>query len=95
MPNYVEILRLYELSYSLRHISRIVGSSRHTVTHTVRLAQEKQLSYRELSTWSSEEVIALLGPKSSTKSREENYELPNYEMLAKELVKPGVTMQLL
>lgn len=48
MPNYVEIIRLYEAGFSLRKIATLVSSSRNTVTNTVRIAQEKLLSYAEV-----------------------------------------------
>ena len=43
--NYLEMIRLYELSCSLRKISQVVGSSRQIVTKTVCLAQAKHLTY--------------------------------------------------
>lgn len=45
MPNYIEIIRLHELSFSLRQISEMVGSSRNTVARVVKIAQAKQVPY--------------------------------------------------
>lgn len=56
MPNYVEMLRLYEAGFSLRQIAKLVSSGRNTVTRTVKIAQEKDLSYEEVAQWSSNEL---------------------------------------
>lgn len=96
MPNYIEIIRLHELSFSLRQISEMVGSSRNTVARVVKIAQAKQVSYQELSTWEGKAMTALFSPKAeSHNTRDVNYALPDYGQLAKELARPEVTMQLL
>lgn len=41
MPNYLEIMRLYEAGFSLRHIAKIVVPGSITVTRTVKIAQER------------------------------------------------------
>lgn len=95
MPNYLEMIRLYELSYSLRKISQVVGSSRQVVTKTVRLAQAKHLTYMELQKWPSQDLEELFGSSSTTRTRVSDDQMPDFDKLAKELVRPGVTMQLL
>ncbi|UUX35236.1 hypothetical protein [Fundicoccus culcitae] len=96
MPNYLEIIRLHELSFSQRNISKMCHSGRNTVARTVKIAKDKQLFYQELSTWENSQIDAVFSPKKL--KRKENsieYVLPDFEYLAKELVKPGVTMPLL
>ena len=95
MPNFLEMIRLYELSYSLRKISQVVGSSRQIVTKTVRLAQAKHLTYQEIQKWPLQDLEELFGSSSTTRTRVSDYQMPDFEKLAKELVRPGVTMQLL
>ena len=41
MPNFLEIVRLHEVGFSLRQIAKIVASGRSTVTRRVKIAQEK------------------------------------------------------
>lgn len=94
MPNYLEMVRLHEAGFSLRQIAKIVGSGRSTVTRTVNIAQEKGLGYEGLSQWSVKEIEELF--RVSQKKQAITYHvMPNYEALSKDLVKPGVTMQLL
>ena len=94
MPNYLEMVRLHEAGFSLRQIAKIVGSGRSTVTRTVNIAQEKGLGYEGLSQWSVKEIEELF--RVSQKKQAITYHvMSNYEALSKDLVKPGVTMQLL
>ncbi|MGO4940679.1 IS21 family transposase [Fundicoccus sp. Sow4_D5] len=94
MPNYLEMVRLHEAGFSLRQIAKIVGSGRSTVTRTVNIAQKKGLGYVGLSQWSVKEIEELF--RVSQKKQAITYHvMPNYEALSKDLVKPGVTMQLL
>lgn len=96
MPNYLEMIRLHEASFSLRQISNLVGSSRNTVTRAVKLAQSRKLTYQELSTWEAQDIDAFFEKKKEVGSkRHPEYAMPDYEHLAKELARPGVTMQLL
>ncbi|GEN92365.1 integrase [Tetragenococcus koreensis] len=96
MPNYLEILRLHELSVSMRQINQSVGSGRNTVSKVLRMAREKQLTYHELSQWEEQRVEEFFRSKATKSSqRQSHFVLPDYEQLAKELAKPGVTMQLL
>jgi len=96
MPNYVEMLRLHEAGFSLRQIAKLVSSGRNTVTRTVNIAQEKELSYEEIAQWSSEELENMFKPDKDKKDQPVSYYvMPDYKQLAKELAKPGVTMQLL
>lgn len=95
MPNYLEIVRLHELSMSQRRISQQVGASRNTVSKVIKLVHKHQLSYHELAKRDKQQLEELFKPQSPKKPRHQHFTLPDYESLAKELAKPGVTMQLL
>lgn len=96
MPNYIEMLRLHEAGFSLRQIAKLVSASRNTVSRVVRIAKEKELSYEEIVQWPSEELEDVFKPKRLQTSQSASYYvMPDYAQLAKELVKPGVTLQLL
>lgn len=96
MPNYVEMLRLYEAGFSLRQIAKLVSSGRNTVTRTVKIAQEKELSYEEVAQWSSNELKTMFQlDKNKQDQPVSYYTIPDYKQLSKELAKPGITMQLL
>lgn len=96
MPNYLEIIRLHELSFSMRKISQTVGSSRNTVSAVLKIAQEENLHYSELSQWDQGKIEDIFQTsKANENRRQTHFTLPNYEQLSKELAKPGVTMQLL
>lgn len=51
MPNYLEIIRLNELSFSQRKISGIVGSGRPLIKRTIDTAAQHKLTYQEVSGW--------------------------------------------
>ena len=96
MPNYIEMLRLYEAGFSLRQIAKLVSSGRNTVTRTIKIAQEKELSYDEVAQWSRHELETMFQLDRNKKDQPVSYyTMPDYKQLAKELAKPGVTMQLL
>ncbi len=96
MPNYIEMIRLHESGFSIRKIAKLVGSGRNTVTSAIRTAAKQQLSYQDLQLLDDQQVTHLFQMKKKSNLLSDNhYVMPNYEQLAKELVKPGVTMQLL
>ncbi|MGH2097429.1 hypothetical protein ACRCJR_06005 [Aerococcus urinaeequi] len=96
MPNYVEMLRLYEAGFSLRQIAKLVSSGRNTVTRTVKIVQEKELSYEEVAQWSSNELKTMFQLDKNKQDQPVSYHIiPDYKQLSKELAKPGRTMQLL
>ena len=96
MPNYVEMLRLHEAGFSLRQIAKLVSSGRNTVTRTIKIAKEKELSYEEVAQWPVEELEKMFKPEKDKKDQPVSYYvMPDYKQLSKELAKPGVTMQLL
>lgn len=65
MPNHLEILRLHELSVSMRQISQSVGSGRNTVSKVLQMAREKQLTYHELSQWEEQRVEEFFRSKAT------------------------------
>lgn len=96
MPNYVEMLRLHEAGFSLRQIAKLVSSGRNTVTRTIKIAKEKELTYDEVVKWSMEDLLLAFKPqKDKDEPQTSYYVMPDYKQLSKELAKPGVTMQLL
>ena len=96
MPNYVEMLRLHEAGFSLRQIADLVSSGRNTVTRTIKIAKEKELSYDEVVSWSIGELENMFKSDNDKKDQPVSYYvMPDYKQLSKELVKPGVTMRLL
>lgn len=95
MPNYLEIVRLYELSMSQRSISQTLSTSRNTVSKVIKTVTTQQLSYHDLKQWEYQKVEELFKQSNGRKQRQTHFTMPDYEQLAKELSKPGVTMQLL
>lgn len=96
MPNYLEIVRLTELSFSQRKISDMVGSGWPVIKRTIDTVKQYKLTYKELSGWEADRIDKFFGPKPSTSSqREMHYTMPDYAALSKSLAQPGVTMHLL
>lgn len=65
MPNYLEVVRLNELSFSQRKISDMVGSGRPVIKRTIDTASQHKLTYKESSGWDAERIESLFGPKQS------------------------------
>lgn len=87
-------MRLHEAGFSLRQIAKIVASGRSTITRTVKIAQEKVLVFEVLFQWSHKEIEEMF--RSPQKKQVSTYYvIPDFEQLAKDLVKSGVTLQLL
>lgn len=84
MPKYHlnEIARLKKKGLSQRQIALILGISRNTVRKVFDALDDNAM-------------IQKIPDKREVKKRDEDFYLPNYDSLAKELVKPGVTMKLL
>lgn len=89
MPNYLEIVRLHELSLSQRSISQMLSTSRNTVSKVIKTVTAHQLSYHELSQWDYQKVEELFKQPKTTNQRQTHFIMPDYEQLAKELAKPG------
>ena len=77
-----EIVKLKEKGLSQRKIAEILGISRNTVK-------------RVNDTLDGDVTIERIPDRRETKERDNDYYLPDFSVLAKELVKPGVTMKLL
>lgn len=92
MPNYKEIARLKESGLSIRMIAKSTGCSRVMVTKALKYLQEKELDYSSISEMSDLSLQTMMNSDSGNSKR---FALPDYEKLAKELSKPGVTMSLL
>lgn len=99
MPKYHKIIaQLKRKEVSNRQIAEMLGISRNTVNSTVNAIIRSGKSFYEVSLMTEDElndVLRSMSNSSSRSSRESDYVMPDYERLKKELVKPGVTLQLL
>ena len=77
-----EIVKLKEKGLSQRKIAEILGISRNTVKRVNDILD-------------GDVTIERIPDRRETKERDDDYYLPDFSVLAKELVKPGVTMKLL
>lgn len=92
MDKYKEILRYHKAQLSQRQIATTVGVSRNTVSKVITATKAAGKSWVDIKNLTEAEVSELLFPKTLA----EEFQLkPDYEVLAKELVKPGVTKKLL
>lgn len=94
MVNYREILRLSNLGYSQRQIEAKVGSSRHTISEVLIIANQKNLNYSNVETMTDEALQMEFRAKKQIE-QEKNRKEPDYEYMFKELSKKGVTLTLL
>lgn len=88
------IAHLKRKGISNRSIAVSLSMSRNTNNRTVRMMEASQLSFKEIENFSDKEIIELFQVISGPK-KQVDVLMPDYEYLAKELSKPGVTMQLL
>ncbi|EGQ3464666.1 hypothetical protein IS844_000414 [Staphylococcus pseudintermedius] len=98
MPNYLEIIRLHELSFSQRKICESVGSGRTLVKRTIDTAKQNQLSYQILRDWDADRISEIFDVRKNQSKkiiRDEAFTMPDYKELSKSLSQPGVTMKLL
>lgn len=79
---------------SNRKIAEMLGISRNTVNSVVRQISEAGLSFQEVSTMSDDKAKEVFRT-AKTEKNQSDYVVPDYKKLAKELSKPGVTVQLL
>lgn len=91
--HYREIARLKRREVSNRKIAEILNTSRNTVNRVVQIMVEKGLGWAEIEGISDLELVAMF--ESARPGNQPHYVLPDYAKLSKELVRPGVTMQLL
>lgn len=92
MTNYREILRLKALGMNKQETAAIVGCSRNTVAEVLRRAEALNLSYPLADEITDSKLAALLYPSATAKPV---YKMPDYAYVAKEMMKDGVTLNLL
>ena len=92
MTNYREILRLSGLGLNNTQIAQSCACSRTTVIQTLRLAQEKGITFPLPDEMSDKRLAEILFP-SAPEPR--GYKMPDYEYVHKEMQKSGVTLNLL
>lgn len=92
MTNYKEIIRLHSLGLNKTRIAESCGCARSTVITALHKAEENGLSWNAVKNLSSEEVARKLYPATSMGQQ---YSMPDYEWVHKEMQKSGVTLSLL
>lgn len=92
MTNYREILRLHALGMNKQETAASVGCSRNTVAEVLRRAKELKLSYPLPEELTDIKLSGLLYPSASAKPV---YKMPDYAYVAKEMMRDGVTLNLL
>jgi transcriptional regulator len=93
MTNYREVLRLAEMSFSQKQIAESVGVTRQTVSTIIRRAEALGLRFSNVSELSDRELTQKLMPQG--KAAELTFKMPDYEVVHRELQKPGVTLMLM
>lgn len=92
MTNYREILRLSSLGLNRSQIANSLGISRTTVIHTLQRAAAQNMEYAMAAGLSDKALSALLFPSGEGVQA---FKVPDWEYIFRELMKPGVTQQLL
>lgn len=92
MTNYKEIIRLHSLGLNKTRIAESCGCARSTVITALHKAEENGLSWNAVKNLSSEEVSRKLYPATSMGQQ---YSMPDYAWVHKEMQKSGVTLSLL
>lgn len=92
MTNYREILRLQSLGMNKQETAASVGCSRNTVAEVLRRAKEKGLRYPLPPGMTDVMLAQTLYPSAAMKTV---YKMPDYAYVAKEMMKDGVTLNLL
>lgn len=92
MTNYREILRLKSLGMNKQETAASIGCSRNTVAEVLRRAEALKLAYPLPPELTDVKLSELLYPSSSAKPV---YKMPDYAYVAKEMMKDGVTLNLL
>lgn len=93
MTNYREVLRLAEMGFSQKQIAESVGVTRQTVSTIIRRAEDLGLRFGNVSELSDRELSQKLMPQSTAARLA--FKMPDYEMVHRELQKPGVTLMLM
>ena len=92
MTNYLEILRLNSLGISKSAIAESLGCSRTTVITTISRAEELDMRYPFSDDVTNTTLKNTLFPSSTPVVQ---YEMPDYDLVYKEMQRPGVTLNLL
>ena len=92
MTNYKEILRLHSLGINNTRIAESCGCARSTVIAALQRAREQDLSWNKIKNCSTEEVARKLYPSTALGQQ---YKMPDYEWVHREMQKSGVTLSLL
>lgn len=92
MTNYREILRLQALGINKQETAAIVGCSRNTVAEVLRRAKERGLKYPLPEEMTDAKIAETLYPPALLKP---TYKMPDYAYVAKEMLRDGVTLNLL
>ena len=92
MTNYKEILRLHSLGINNTRIAESCGCARSTVITALQKAEAAGLTWNAVKNLSAEEVARKLYPASSMGQQ---YKMPNYAWVHKEMQRSGVTLSLL
>ena len=92
MTNYKEILRLHSLGINNTRIAESCGCARSTVIAALQRAREQDLSWSKIKNYSTEEVARKLYPSTALGQQ---YKMPDYEWVHREMQKSGVTLSLL
>lgn len=92
MINYKEILRFHSLGINKTRIAESCGCARSTVIVALRRAAEQELSWNKIKYCSTEETVRKLYPSTALGQQ---YKMPDYEWVHREMQKSGVTLSLL
>jgi transposase len=94
MTKYREVLRMSAGGFSQRVIASTLSISRNTVASTLKRAREQNLDWEavEQQRLSEKDIANLLFPD---RKKESPYQIPDFEYMAKELKKTGVSLQML
>ena len=94
MTKYREVLRMSAGGFSQRVIASTLSMSRNTVASTLKRAREQNLDWEavEQQRLSEKDIANLLFPD---RKKESPYQIPDFEYMAKELKKTGVSLQML
>lgn len=92
MTDYLEIIRLSSLKFSIVSIANSLGYSRNTVSKVLKLAETHSLRWPIPKVLTNSDIEQLFYPD---RGNNEGRKLPDYEYIYNELAKPGITLWLL
>lgn len=87
------ILELRDARLSRNFIADSRHIARNTVSNVFRIANERNITYSDVRSFSEAEVYSLFYPDKH--AVENIYSLPDYELVHNELKKPGVKLSIL